>query len=197
VSIVVKLGGSLYNTHELQVWLSTLAKHAQHHPIIIVPGGGPFADQVRNAQSTHHFNDQAAHHMALLAMKQFGLLLKALAPSCSTFVLGHKNHSPLSIWLPDDALLNEVELDQSWDISSDSLALWLANKVSAQQLILIKRANTLSTSIKQLTSDTVIDSAFSSLFSRHSVATKIIHSKQSQQFFELASSDNNQLKLSS
>jgi aspartokinase-like uncharacterized kinase len=47
---VVKIGGSLYDTPELKKWLKQLAKAAKDDSIIIVPGGGPFADTVRDAQ---------------------------------------------------------------------------------------------------------------------------------------------------
>ena len=47
---VVKLGGSLAYASELPRWLSALAEGAGGRAII-VPGGGPFADQVRHAQS--------------------------------------------------------------------------------------------------------------------------------------------------
>ena len=80
--IIVKVGGSLYNTPELQHWLSALAAYSSQQTIVLVPGGGPFADQVRTAQTLHHFNDATAHHMAILSMKQFGLLISALIPDC-------------------------------------------------------------------------------------------------------------------
>ena len=38
--------------------------------VVIVPGGGLFADQVRVTQKLWQFNDQVAHQMALLAMQQ-------------------------------------------------------------------------------------------------------------------------------
>ncbi len=36
--------------------------------VVIVSGGGPFADQVRDAQKRWKFNDQQAHQIALHAM---------------------------------------------------------------------------------------------------------------------------------
>jgi len=193
--LIVKLGGSLYNSPELQHWLNVLADHSQQQSIIIVPGGGPFADQVRDAQSIHQFDDHTAHHMALIAMKQFGLLLAALEPRCQLFTNNMADIPPLSIWLTDDSLLLENSLQHSWDISSDSLALWLANKVASQQLILIKRSNTLSRSIKQLTLDSVIDTGFSALFKQHPITTKIINFQDYDNFANLASPTNQHLNV--
>ncbi|HCC82688.1 MAG TPA: delta 1-pyrroline-5-carboxylate synthetase, partial [Methylophaga sp.] len=72
---VVKLGGSLYHTAELKSWLTLLEQTALNESVVIVPGGGPFADMVRQAQQLHKFDDQHAHHMAILAMAQYGLML--------------------------------------------------------------------------------------------------------------------------
>lgn len=80
--LVVKLGGSLYNTAELQHWLTTLEKYSKQQSILIVPGGGPFAEHVRTAQNLHHFDDNHAHHMALLAMTQFAILIAGIEPQC-------------------------------------------------------------------------------------------------------------------
>jgi len=194
--LIVKLGGSLYNTPELPHWLNVLADYSQQQSIIIVPGGGPFADHVRQAQSLYQFNDHAAHHMALIAMKQFGLLLAALEPRCQLFTSNMTTIPRLSVWLTDDSLLLETELKHSWDISSDSLALWLANKVTAQQLILIKCCTILSKSIKQLALDSVIDTGFSTLFKQNPITTKIIHHQDYDDFANITSSINQQQTIS-
>jgi len=173
--IVVKVGGSLYSTAELAHCLSALANYATQHPIVIVPGGGPFADQVRTAQTIHLFNDEVAHHMAIIAMKQYGLLLQSHIPTCQTLNTLGSPKAPLSIWLPDDTLLSEPSLSKSWDISSDSIALWLANRLGAEQLLLIKRVFINTNSIKELTSQSIIDQGFKTLFSKRPITTKIIH----------------------
>lgn len=172
--IVVKLGGSLYNTPELKLWLHTLAEISLSTPIIIVPGGGPFADLVRDAQTEHQFNDSTAHHMALLAMKQFGLVLTALEDKCRPFV-AQRPEQPLSVFLPDDSLLSEPALIHSWDLTSDSIALWLASKLGAEYLFLVKHVHTTTASIRDLTSHHVIDSKFAELFSDYFMPTQIIH----------------------
>ncbi|NOQ77560.1 MAG: delta 1-pyrroline-5-carboxylate synthetase [Methylococcaceae bacterium] len=173
--IVVKIGGSLYNTPELKHWLTALADYSIQFPIVIVPGGGPFADQVRAAQKTHHFNDATAHHMAILAMKQYGLLLSALEPQCQPSRTSEISSSAFSVWLPDDELLTEPSLTKNWDISSDSIALWLARKLGAKQLLLIKHASNQIQSITELSSNSIIDSGFAALFSNSPINTKIVN----------------------
>src|SRR3546814_1733087 len=75
---VVKLGGSLAGGPELTGWLDALA--AGGGSIVLVPGGGPFADAVRTMQRRWSFGDATAHHLALLAMEQYGLMLAGLQP---------------------------------------------------------------------------------------------------------------------
>ncbi|NOQ94188.1 MAG: delta 1-pyrroline-5-carboxylate synthetase [Methylophaga sp.] len=188
--IVVKVGGSLYNTPELTLWLSALVEYSTQQSIIIVPGGGPFADQVRTAQTVHHFNDEVAHHMAIIAMKQFGLLLQSHMPTCQPISTYEKPKTPLSIWLPDDELLAEPSLAKSWDISSDSLALWLSNQLNAEQLLLIKRAPIHTTSVKVLSSQSIIDSGFISLFSKHPATVKVINYQTSAHLADSISNPN-------
>ena len=77
---VVKLGGSLLGTPELKEWLALLAKQSDGR-IVIVPGGGVFADAIRQNQKMGEYDDVAAHQMALLAMEQYGLVLKSVQPA--------------------------------------------------------------------------------------------------------------------
>ncbi len=192
--IVVKLGGSLYNTPELSNWLQALAIYSARQPIIIVPGGGPFADLVRDAQKQHALSDTTAHHMAIVAMKQFGILIMGLEPRCQ-LLTSDRNLAPLSIWLPDDSILKQSTIEQSWNISSDSLALWLSGEVSAQQLLLVKCIEPPSTSIKQLAEQNIIDNGFSDLFAKTAVTIKIIHSHNYHRLHETVLDDSGCLSL--
>lgn len=192
--IVVKLGGSLYDSPELKCWLQTLADISETISIVIVPGGGPFADQVRKAQKQHHFNDTTAHHMALVAMKQFGLMLNGLEAKCQPFI-DPEGSQGLSVWLPDDSLLTEPSILHSWDLTSDSLALWLASKLDAEKLFLVKHRDVASASIEQLTADNVIDRHFSVLFSQFSIQTQIVHYQSFSDFSHTISHQNNKTAL--
>lgn len=76
--IVLKLGGSLASSGGLAACLGALA--ALRGEIVVVPGGGVFADAVRAAQPRFGFSDRAAHHMAILAMEQYALMLADRLP---------------------------------------------------------------------------------------------------------------------
>jgi hypothetical protein len=73
---VVKIGGGLL-AHDgcLDRVLSTIADVAADDSVLIVPGGGPFADAVRDQDRRVGLSDDAAHWMAVLGMDQYAHLI--------------------------------------------------------------------------------------------------------------------------
>ena len=139
--IVVKIGGSLAAGPNLKAWLETLDFACD--PIIIVPGGGAFADAIRSAQKAIGFDDAAAHHMALLAMEQYGIALASLAPRLTNAATPAAiqrawRMGSIPFWAPAQMALDGSVLPNSWEITSDSLAAWLAPRIGATRLLLIK-----------------------------------------------------------
>ena len=134
---VVKLGGSLLETGKLFDCLKHII--AQNQKTVVVCGGGVFADTVRSAQKKWRFNDVAAHEMALLAMQQNALMCQSLQLEFALFSKTQDfQQQHFSIWSPDIAELNANHIAPSWEITSDSLAAWLARKLQAQKLIVVK-----------------------------------------------------------
>jgi dihydroneopterin aldolase len=138
---VVKLGGSHAGTAHLDAWLDALA--ACGGRAVIVPGGGPFADAVREAQAGMGFDDAAAHYMALLAMEQFGLALASKRPglriAASRDDIGTALRvGKVPVWAPTAMALAAKEIPATWDVTSDSLAAWLAGHIGVARLLLVK-----------------------------------------------------------
>lgn len=163
---VIKLGGSLYESHCLPGWLHQLTT-LEAGKVVIVPGGGPFADQVRHAQNRWGISDACAHTMALLAMEQFGYLLQSLKPTLR-LAASHKeikellSQQQIPIWLPATELLDQPEIPKNWEVTSDSLAAWLSSKLKASRLVLIKKAQLSEPVISAhaLVSRGIVDAAF-------------------------------------
>ncbi len=134
---IVKLGGSLIDAAELRRWLAELAEAPRH---LIVPGGGPFADTVRQTQAAIGFDDRAAHRMAILAMQQYGLLLASLEPRLRLVETEAEIAAAdaAAIWLPWAMIGRDERIEASWDVTSDSLALVLATRLRASRLLLVK-----------------------------------------------------------
>jgi len=164
--IVIKLGGSLAQSGVLINCLNKIQERYQGRAVIIVPGGGAFADQVRLAQQQWQFDDVTAHHMAILAMQQMALMFKGLVPQWPivSSLSELQQAIPLNktfIWSPNSAELDQAAIPATWDITSDSLAAWLAKQLSATELILVKSAVIdPKTSLEQLIAQHIIDQGF-------------------------------------
>ncbi|GAB6141333.1 hypothetical protein JCM14076_20620 [Methylosoma difficile] len=164
--LVVKLGGSLVNAKRLRDCLERLQEKYQGRAVVLVPGGGAFAEQVRLAQQQWQFDDRTAHAMALLAMQQMALLIHGLKPCWAIAKSAQEIRQLVSptqwlVWSPDIAELDQAGIAASWDITSDSLAAWLAGALSAQELLLIKAAPVdASLSAGQLAALGLVDAAF-------------------------------------
>lgn len=141
---VVKLGGSLSASPQLIPWLEALSRTNA----VIVPGGGPFADAVRQAQARWQFDDLTAHHMAILAMQQYGRMLAGLCPQLMTSTSLDclaKRKNQAAVWLPRPDDLDAAGIPASWDITSDSLAASLAGRLRAKHVLLVKSLAELDT----------------------------------------------------
>ena len=164
---VVKIGGSLLGSPELERWLEVFAKFSDGN-IIIVPGGGVFADAVREAQKLSKISDACAHKLAVLAMDQFGLLLANMNPKLATarseMEIDERTWQHRCIvWLPSRMVLADDSIPKNWDVTSDSIAAWLAQKVNAQQLVLVKsdKPTDSELNLRMMTNTGMLDQAFS------------------------------------
>ncbi len=161
---IVKLGGSLARTQQCSAWLDALA--AWGGPLILVPGGGDFADCVRAAQGAMGFSDTAAHRMALMAMGQFGIALAAYSDAFTLAASRDELDSALSageipVWLPEKMVFGASDVPKCWEVTSDSLAAWLAATYDARRLLLIKASDLAAPgSVRDLAADKIVDPLF-------------------------------------
>lgn len=141
---VVKLGGSLIGGPALPAWLAALDGLSGRARIVIVAGGGPFADAVRDAQTSLRIDDATAHAMAILGMRQFALAIAALAPGRPAGLLtldalgGRGDDAGLVVWDPLDPLLVASGIPADWTATSDSIAAWLGRYIEATGTVLVK-----------------------------------------------------------
>lgn len=163
---VVKVGGSLLGSPELERWLGLFAKFSDGN-IIIVPGGGVFADAVRDAQKLSKISEACAHKLAVLAMDQFGLLLANMNPDLAVARTEMEIDERMwqhrcIVWLPSQMVLADDSIPKSWDVTSDSIAAWLAGKINAQQLVLVKsdKPEGAALSLKMMSENGIVDNAF-------------------------------------
>jgi aspartokinase-like uncharacterized kinase len=139
---IVKLGGSLARDATLGSWLRALAEFGGGR-VAVVPGGGAFAEQVRAAQTQWGFDDLAAHNMAVLGMAQMAQMLHALEPrlvlAAAEDEIRQVIHTGrVALWVPYAALRDAPDMLTTWDVTSDSLALWLARRLNAERVLVVK-----------------------------------------------------------
>ena len=137
---MIKVGGSLAaRPAQLRRLMEMLAGAARRHWLVVVPGGGSFADEVRRADRRFALGDSPAHWMAILAMDQYGYLLARLAPGAA-LVRSRRELAPgrLNVLAPSAWLLRADPLPHSWDVTSDSIAAWIARVLGTRRLMLVK-----------------------------------------------------------
>jgi 5-(aminomethyl)-3-furanmethanol phosphate kinase len=143
LNAVLKIGGSLSRGEGLEVLCREIRRLGERYRILIVPGGGAFADQVRAASTRFKLSETTAHCMALCAMDQYGYLLNHLIagsyltaelPSACRATEGGK----VSILLPSMPVLQYSGLPHSWHVTSDTISAWVTHQADCRRLVLLK-----------------------------------------------------------
>ena len=171
-----KVGGSLFDWNgfpaQLQRFLNQL-----DHPVLLLAGGGEPADLVRLWDRLFHLGEQHAHHLAIESMSLTASLLARILPeSC---VVGDQGQLEAAIKNGQTPILNaanwidrleadaKINLPHTWDITSDSIALWLAAEMEIEHLILLKSVDyPVQTSLQMASHEGLIDIGFPDLFKK-------------------------------
>lgn len=151
---VIKVGGRLGRGKHLRSLCNDVATLGLRHRLLVVPGGGAFADAVRRCDARFGLSDTAAHWMAILAMDEYGYLLSDLIPG-STVVRsledaqGAAEAGSVAVLLPFDLVRRMDVLPHSWTVTADSIAAWVAGLAGARRLVLLKDRKGLSSPVDQ------------------------------------------------
>ncbi|HUA04983.1 MAG TPA: hypothetical protein VMB27_13860 [Solirubrobacteraceae bacterium] len=128
--LVVKIGGGLLRDEGLGGLRRACAEVneiATRRAVLVVPGGGPFADAVRAVDAQVGLDDAVAHRLALQAMDQLGVLLTPLLAAGEIRVLAVAQ-----------AFAGNPDVPESWAVTSDSLAVFAAADIGAAEAVLLK-----------------------------------------------------------
>ncbi|MEW4565699.1 hypothetical protein AB1K70_24470 [Bremerella sp. JC770] len=155
---VWKLGGSLFDLPDLAERIHRqYAQQSPSLPVIIIPGGGAFADSVRKLDKVHKLDPTDSHRLALDAMRLSASLIASLLQQ-TVITDWESQQTSLAAWKRDDdppglhvwnvidtwhTLLPELErvcgeIPADWRLTSDSIAAALAAYWGAEQLVLVK-----------------------------------------------------------
>ena len=144
VETIFKVGGSLLAYPDLLAsTLAAIIETSTHARVAIVPGGGPFADAVRDADRRFHLDDDSAHWMAVLAMDQCAHLLAGMRTELTIATSEREVESSIAsgripVVAPYRWLRDADPLPHTWDVTSDSISAWIASTLGATQLVLVK-----------------------------------------------------------
>ncbi len=144
VRTVIKVGGGLLRDPAgFDRVVAALSALGPGQRILVVPGGGPFTDTVREFQRRVPISDDAGHWMAILGMDQYAHTLAERISGAELVdtrprILTALRRRRIPVLAPYRWLRSEDPLPHSWDVTSDSIAAWIAARVAARRLVLIK-----------------------------------------------------------
>jgi aspartokinase-like uncharacterized kinase len=147
---VVKLGGSLFGfpglAAALRRWLAVQPPALN----VLVAGGGPFADLIREADARFSLGEKVSHQLCLETLRVTARWLAALLPEAPLIssvdeLLEDRSTDPRAVVFCPYELMSRWEpqhhphpLPCSWRVTSDSIAARLAEVLEAAELVLLK-----------------------------------------------------------
>ncbi len=142
IECIIKLGGSLLRYPSKLVELCRLLSNRRVRSFLVIPGGGIFADSVRYIDRLLDLSNRISHWMAVKSMDIYGLLLAYLIPNGR---VASSLSEAQRLWVDGYTPILEVyglkelrDLPESWDVTSDSISLKLAQDWDIEELILVK-----------------------------------------------------------
>lgn len=174
--LVVKVGGSLAETGRMPSVLSLIA--AARVPVVVVPGGGPFADSIRALQPTMKFSDVVAHRLAMLSMQQMAELIISQHPrfeiaESSDEISRMLQQGKVPVWAPLRMISGDTAVLAGWSATSDSLAARLAELLDAR-LVLLKSVDVeADANLDDLANRGVVDPLLPSIVARGGLSWSI------------------------
>ena len=154
-AVVVKCGGSLLNLPDLEARLKSVLDQFSPEPIALVCGGGEAANLVRTWDHQFNLGPDRAHDLAIAAMSFNARLLLALSSRfqwCSTLEELESSAAGSVRVIDAVTMIRQLEqsssrpLERSWNVTSDSIAAWIATSLKAKRLVLLKSVDAVQAS---------------------------------------------------
>lgn len=169
---VWKIGGSLLSLGDLpqrlQPWLQQARQSGTR--LLLIAGGGPAADLVRDWDRQFELGEVRAHHLALESLSLTARLLEELLPG--TRCIGSRAAaeacwqagstaigSPLEL-LDELADQGQAAAFEDWQFTTDSIAAWIAGHWRADRLVLLKSVDLPAGDPTQAASAGIVDLHF-------------------------------------
>lgn len=178
IELVIKIGGSLLESGRLASALGAIAQ--ARRGLVVVPGGGPFADSVRAAQAARGFDDATAHRKALSAMQR---MAQVMAGMCARLVPAETlaemrraaGAGAIPVWMPLALAGRDRTIPADWSITSDGLAARLAERLGVENIVLVKSCPiTPGRGAAELAGDGIVDATFADIVARAGLAAHVL-----------------------
>jgi aspartokinase-like uncharacterized kinase len=147
-NIIIKIGGKILETPQslestISQFRTLLFDKRILNNVVIIPGGGNYANFIRILDKEIDLGDDRAHWMAIKAMEFLGKRSIKNYPEIEIIkefdlLIKSPQNKKIVLFLPYEYLFKYDELPHSWNITSDSITLYLANKLKLQECFLIK-----------------------------------------------------------
>jgi aspartokinase-like uncharacterized kinase len=168
---ILKLGGSLLTLPDLFVRVRSLVSLLNTDRLLIIPGGGAAADEIRRVDESFQLSSDKAHWAAIATMSANASMLARLSGFLEVVKSRHdadhvRARGKVAILDTYSFLKNEEEcseisrLPALWDVTSDSIAAWIATRWPARRLILAKSCELDGMSVRQLVAHHKLDAWF-------------------------------------
>ena len=136
-------GGLLAHVEDFETVLAMIVAAGRERRLLVVPGGGPFADAVRDVDRRLRLSAAAAHWMAVLAMDQYAHLIADRLAGGVVVVDRQAVETALEarrvpVLAPFRWMRDADPLPHGWDVTSDSIAAWIASATGANRVVLVK-----------------------------------------------------------
>ncbi|AAB98446.1 delta 1-pyrroline-5-carboxylate synthetase [Methanocaldococcus jannaschii DSM 2661] len=137
---IVKIGGSL--TYDAKPLLKALKNYAKENnkKIVIIPGGGEFANVVRKIDKALNISNSLSHKLAIKCMDLIGEVYAEIGyikAYDTLFDLKREiEKEKIAILLPSKILLSTDIAEHSWAITSDSLSLYIGKLLDVREVII-------------------------------------------------------------
>jgi 5-(aminomethyl)-3-furanmethanol phosphate kinase len=174
--LVVKAGGSLAKTGRLDTVLAIIS--AARIPVVVVPGGGQFADAVRKLQSEMRFDDATAHRLALLAMEQMAEYFVARQPGMKVArslpeIFDAVMDGQIPVLAPLQLIAEDASVAAGWEATSDTISARLAELLDVR-VVLLKSVDAGSiSSADELARQHIVDSIFPEIVARSDLSWSV------------------------
>lgn len=175
--LVIKVGGSLAESGQLSDTLDKIANAKR--PVVVVAGGGAFADKVRDLQHALKFDDATAHRLAMLGMHQ---MAEVFVTTNTRFEITDSiegiaqalSAGAIPVWLPLPTLERDATIPADWSITSDGIAARLAELLGGAPLALLKSCDVPQASTAAaLAAGGIVDAAFPGIVARANLDWRI------------------------